>query len=260
MDILKIRRDTAANWASEDPILGIGEFGYDTTNAQIKLGDGVTAWSSLALYAEGASSGLTATDIGSAIQAYDANLAAISSLTASENAFIVANGSTFVKASTTTAQNYLGYGTLASQSTFAPTDLGETLAVAKGGTGSTTAANARTALGLVIDTDVESYNANVSTDANIGSTIQAYDSNLTSFVSTFTLPTTDGTASYGLKTDGATNIGFAEVSAGLTVANTVGDLPESPSSGKCVYVVDEDTFYVWNGSAWRYFTLSNFSG
>ena len=227
---ITLRTDTAANWSSSNPVLLLGEMGHESDTDKIKLGDGVTAWSSLSYYAEAVSSGLTSSDIGSTIQAYDANLTAVAALTASENNFIMGNGSTFVKADASTVKSTLGYGTLADQSTFAPTDLGETLSVAKGGTGSTTAANARIALGLVIDTDVESYNANVSTDSNIGSTIQAYDSNLTSFVSTFTLPTIDGTASYGVKTDGSANIGFADIGAGLTIANTANDLPESPSN------------------------------
>ena len=49
--------------------------------------------------------------------------------------------------------------------------------------------------------------------SDIGSSIQAYDSNLTSFVGTFTLPTTDSTAGYVLKTDGAGTLSFAAQSA-----------------------------------------------
>lgn len=44
------RRDTASNWASNNPTLAAGEIGVDTTNAIIKIGDGVTAWSSLAVF------------------------------------------------------------------------------------------------------------------------------------------------------------------------------------------------------------------
>ena len=44
--------------------------------------------------------------------------------------------------------------------------------------------------------------------SDIGSSIQAYDSNLTSFVGTFELPTTDSTAGYVLKTDGSGNLSF----------------------------------------------------
>lgn len=45
---IQIRRDTTANWAAEDPILAQGEFGFDTDTGAVKLGDGATAWSSLA--------------------------------------------------------------------------------------------------------------------------------------------------------------------------------------------------------------------
>ena len=44
---IQVRRDTAANWTSEDPTLAEGEYGLDTTTGQIKIGDGVTAWTSL---------------------------------------------------------------------------------------------------------------------------------------------------------------------------------------------------------------------
>ena len=45
--IIKLRRDTGANWASVNPVLANGEPGYNTTTNQIKMGDGTTAWSSL---------------------------------------------------------------------------------------------------------------------------------------------------------------------------------------------------------------------
>ena len=45
-------------------------------------------------------------------------------------------------------------------------------------------------------------------DADIGVNVLAYDSNLQSFVTTFTLPTTDSTAGYVLKTDGAGTLSF----------------------------------------------------
>ena len=36
---LKVRQDTAANWASKNSVLSAGEFGYDTTNKILKIGD-----------------------------------------------------------------------------------------------------------------------------------------------------------------------------------------------------------------------------
>lgn len=41
------RRDTAANWTSNNPTLKAGEVGFETDTGRIKLGDGATAWTSL---------------------------------------------------------------------------------------------------------------------------------------------------------------------------------------------------------------------
>jgi hypothetical protein len=50
---IQLRRDTAANWTRENPILSQGEPGYDLTANKLKVGDGVTAWAELD-YASGA--------------------------------------------------------------------------------------------------------------------------------------------------------------------------------------------------------------
>ena len=42
------RRDTAAGWVSANPTLLSGELGYETDTYKYKLGDGTTAWNSLA--------------------------------------------------------------------------------------------------------------------------------------------------------------------------------------------------------------------
>lgn len=44
---IKLRRDTAANWTTNDPVLALGEAGYDTTNNELRVGDGTSAWSLL---------------------------------------------------------------------------------------------------------------------------------------------------------------------------------------------------------------------
>jgi len=44
---IQFRRDTSANWSSNNPILAEAELGFDTTKKQFKVGDGVTAWNSL---------------------------------------------------------------------------------------------------------------------------------------------------------------------------------------------------------------------
>jgi len=46
-DIIQLRRDTAANWASANPVLAQGEPGLDLDTNNLKWGDGSTAWNSL---------------------------------------------------------------------------------------------------------------------------------------------------------------------------------------------------------------------
>ena len=55
---LQQRRDTAANWTSANPTLAQGEIGFETDTKKFKIGDGSTAWTSLA-YAFGAAPALT---------------------------------------------------------------------------------------------------------------------------------------------------------------------------------------------------------
>jgi microcystin-dependent protein len=45
--LIQFRNDTAANWAATNTILAAGEAGFDVTNQILKVGTGVTPWSSL---------------------------------------------------------------------------------------------------------------------------------------------------------------------------------------------------------------------
>jgi len=44
---IQIRRDTAANWTTANPILAQGEQGHELDTYRFKIGDGVTAWTAL---------------------------------------------------------------------------------------------------------------------------------------------------------------------------------------------------------------------
>lgn len=76
------------------------------------------------------------TDIGSTVQAYDAQLADVAGLTPTDNGVIIGNGTNFVVES------------------------GATL---------------KTSLGLTIGTDVQAYDATILKSADIGTSVQAYD-------------------------------------------------------------------------------------
>ena len=49
---IQLRRDTAANWTAANPVLLLGEVGFETDTRKLKLGDGTTAWNTL-LYVQG---------------------------------------------------------------------------------------------------------------------------------------------------------------------------------------------------------------
>lgn len=144
--------------------------------------------------------------IGVSVQAYDAQLADVAGLTPTDNGVIIGNGTNFVVESGATLKTSLGLtiGTdvqgydaqLADIAGLTPTD---NAVIIGNGTNFVVESGAtlKTSLGLTIGTDV-----------------QAYDSNLTSFVNTFTLPTTDGTANQVLQTNGSGTLSFATPSGG----------------------------------------------
>jgi hypothetical protein len=45
--LIQVRRDTAANWSSKNPVLVAGEIAFETDTKKVKIGDGTTAWNSL---------------------------------------------------------------------------------------------------------------------------------------------------------------------------------------------------------------------
>lgn len=58
---LRVRRGTAAQWTSSNPVLNAGEMGYETDTKKLKFGDGVLAWVNLPYFALGS---LTKNDVG----------------------------------------------------------------------------------------------------------------------------------------------------------------------------------------------------
>jgi len=80
---IQVRRGTNAQWNTADPTLNEGEFGYNTTNGQIKIGDGSTIWSELSYIVDDAS-------LGTSLDAYIADseksaVSGVAELDASKN-------------------------------------------------------------------------------------------------------------------------------------------------------------------------------
>lgn len=49
----QVRRGTASEWTSANPILAEGEIGYVVDQNRLKVGDGITSWTGLAYLGSG---------------------------------------------------------------------------------------------------------------------------------------------------------------------------------------------------------------
>ena len=151
--------------------------------------------------------------IGTDVQAYDAQLADVAGLTPTDGNIIIGNGTNFITESGATARTSLGLGTIATAAT------SDYAATANNLSDLASASTALTNLGGAATANNLSDLANAGTARTnlgvaIGTDVQAYDSNLTSFVGTFTLPTTDGTADQVLTTNGSGTLAFADAGGG----------------------------------------------
>ena len=121
------------------------------------------------------------------------------------------------------------------------------LAIADGGTGASSASDARTNLGVAIGTDV-----------------LAYDANLQSFVTAFTLPTSDGTANQVLTTNGSGTLSLQDqITAGSTQltatgAVSAGELVVLNTDGTVSSVADSDSAISFGTAAALASDQSNF--
>ena len=59
--VIKLRRGTAAQWASANPVLGAGEIGLETDTLRTKYGNGTSAWTALS-YSVADASGVASVD------------------------------------------------------------------------------------------------------------------------------------------------------------------------------------------------------
>jgi len=64
---LQFRRGTASQWTSTNPVLAAGEFGYETDTGKAKIGNGSTAWTSLAYAITGEVGDITGVTAGTGL-------------------------------------------------------------------------------------------------------------------------------------------------------------------------------------------------
>jgi hypothetical protein len=66
---IQVRRGTASQWTSANPTLAAGEWGLETDTLKTKIGNGSTAWNSLA-YATGSVAISNVTGLGSGVETF----------------------------------------------------------------------------------------------------------------------------------------------------------------------------------------------
>lgn len=188
--------------------------GEDVTFTQGSGGDvSIADGTSKIIFCDGAGATAKVTDVTGSLSFSDITITGgnISGVTLSTSNATITGGA--ISGASVTTSN----ATITGGSISGITDL----AIADGGTGASTAAGARTNLGVAIGTDV-----------------LAYDANLQSFVTAFTLPTSDGSAGQVLATNGSGTLGFEDQRvAGSTLFTATGAI----TAGKVVELNSDGT-------------------
>jgi len=87
---VKVKRATAARWASQNPVLAAGEIGYETDTRKMKLGDGTSSWTQLSyVVADGTGTG---SGTGTGGQAATIRIGTVTTLRYNQNATVVNSG------------------------------------------------------------------------------------------------------------------------------------------------------------------------
>ena len=215
-----------AVWVDGNTIEGDANLTWNSTvfniTGALTVSGTVTFTTDLAI-AHGGTAGSTASaartnlglTIGTNVQAWDAQLDDIAGLAVTDGNLIVGNGTNWIAESGAILRTSLGLGT-GSAVAFASLTLTTDLAVAQGGTGASTAAAARTNLGLVISTDVQAWDAQLDDLAGLA----VADSNFIVGNGTNWIVETGATVrtSLGLGSSSAVSFGSLTLTTDLAVA------------------------------------------
>ena len=225
---IQLRRDTAADWTSNNPTLAAGEFGWESDSNRFKIGTGAAAWISLD-YADTLKSLGDMTITGSTISApSNGDL----TLTTAGSGVVLVNDS-FKVGSGQTITTILDEDNLATNSNTAlatqqsikayvdneisNVGIGDISAV-----GSTLIAPSNADLSLttagtgnVVLNDVSIKDNKVEANrSNDDLVLKGSGTGKVNINGAYTLPSSDGSADQFLKTDGAGNLSFGSISVG----------------------------------------------
>ena len=205
---IQLRRDTAADWASNNPTLSAGEFGWESDTNRFKIGTGSTAWNSL----DYSDTLKTLGDLGVTGSTISAPSNGDLTLTTSGSGKVNISNAYTLPSSDGSANQVLqtnGSGVLS--------------------------------FGTVSVGDFSFVGSTISSPSNADITLSPSGSGKVNISGAYTLPSSDGSANQVLQTDGAGNLSFGTVSIGdlSIVGSTIGspsnaDLTLTSSGGNVV--------------------------
>lgn len=183
---IQVRRGTASQWTSANPTLASGEWGFESDTNKTKIGDGSTAWNSLA-YATGSVAVGNITGLGSGVATFlatpsSSNLASAVSDETGTGSLVFATSPTLVTPVITQGQSTPTFSTNAY--TLVAGDAGQLLLASNGSTAGTISIPTDATTNFAIGTQI--------TILNVGTgliTVQAATSGTTTVRSTGTTAT-----------------------------------------------------------------------
>jgi hypothetical protein len=227
---IQLRRGIAAEWTSANPTLAAGEFGFETDTGKAKIGNGVTAWNSLAYSITGTDGDITGVTAGTGLTGGGTSGTVTVSLSTPVSA---ANGGTGLSSLGTGVATWLETPS-SSNLAAAVTDETGSGALVFGTTPTLTDAK----INLGIDPETASYTAVLANNSQIVTMNNAS-------ANTFSIPT-DASVDFPVGTQitvlqiGAGQTTIQAVTAGTTTINSTGATANAPklrvrySSATCV--------------------------
>lgn len=232
---LQLRRGTASSWATTNPILAVGEPGFESDTGKFKLGDGATVWVSLLYVTSEVATAIT----NEVIRATTAE------------GLLAPKSTTYTKTEVDTALS--GKASAANNTgdetaTTIKTKLGiTTLSGSNTGDQTTVTGNAGTATTLQTARNING----VSFDGSANITINAIDS--TARVAESSIGAASGIVPLDSSSKIAATYLPSYVDDVLEFANLV-SFPATGESGKIYVAIDTNKTYRWGGSSYTYIT------